>query len=119
MPENQNAVIKLNKSQSETESKIDAIKNLIFGDNIQAYDSEFESLRKDILEKKKVLEKLIDEVKTDLNGAIDSVATDVNIRITELEDKLNDKIENLSEGQVSKKMLGDLLIDLGKKVNRK
>jgi len=57
---------------------------------------------------------LIDEVKTDLNGAIDSVATDVNIRITELEDKLNDKIENLSEGQVSKKMLGDLLIDLGK-----
>lgn len=119
MSENQNAVINLNKSQNETESKIDAIKNLIFGENIQAYDSEFESLRQDILEKKRVLEELVEEVRTDLTEAIDNVSTDVGIRISELESKLNDKIENLEEDQVTKKMLGNLLIDLGEKVNSK
>jgi len=119
MSKKSNRVIELNKNGESTETKIDAIKNLIFGDNIQAYDSEFESLKKDILSKKKVLEKLIDEVREDLKTAIDNVSTDVNIRITELEDSLENKIEDLDTKTVSKSTLGKLLIDLGEKVSQK
>ena len=42
--------VKLNTVDSS--SKIDAIKQLIFGENMQAYDSEFETLKQDILNKK-------------------------------------------------------------------
>lgn len=119
MSKDQKAVIKLNKVEDSTASKIDVIKNLIFGENIQAYDSEFEAMKQDILEKKKVLEELIEEIRTDLNAAIDTVATDVNIRITELEDKLEDRIDNLETTKVDKKALGKLLIDLGEKVGQK
>ena len=34
---------------TDASSKIDAIKQLIFGENIQAYDSEFEAVKSDIL----------------------------------------------------------------------
>lgn len=119
MSKNQKAVIKLNKEEKTSASKIDLIKNLIFGDEFEAYDSEFDTLKQDILNKKKVLEELIEEVKTDLNTAIDSVATDVNIRITELEDKFEDKLESVEAAKVDKKALGQLLIDLGEKVGQK
>lgn len=119
MSKNENAVIKLNEKENVKESKIEAIKNLIFGENIQAYDSEFESLKQDILDKKKILEELIEEVRLDLKTAIDNVATDVNIRITELEDTLGDRIESLEENHVTKGTLGKLLIDLGEKVRNK
>lgn len=114
-----NNVVALDKKQEEAASKIEIIKNLIFGENIQVYDSEFESLKKDIEQKKKALEDLIEEVRQDLKTAIDNVATDVNIRITELEGKIDEKIDNLETEKVDKKMLGKLLIDLGEKVSEK
>lgn len=119
MSKNQKAVIELNKIEGSTASKIDVIKDLIFGENIQAYDSEFEAVKQDILDKKKALEELIEEVRTDLSAAIDTVATDINIRITELEGKLEDRIDDLETTKVDKKALGKLLIDLGEKVGQK
>ncbi|WP_062054018.1 hypothetical protein [Aquimarina longa] len=115
---------KENKAVEETisndpSSKIEAIKNLIFGENIAAYNSEFEKVKNDIDSKKKELEDFIDETRKELNQAIDSLSTDINIRITELEDNLTDKIEILDAKKVDKKTLGDLLINLGEKINQK
>ncbi len=107
------------KKDLETASKIELIKNLIFGENIQAYDSEFELLKKDIFSKKKALEELIEAVRTDLRMSIDDVSTDINIRITELEDKLDTRFEDLEQNQLDKKELGDLLIQLGEKIQKK
>ncbi|MBD0850332.1 fructose 1,6-bisphosphatase [Maribacter arenosus] len=118
MSKNQKAVIKLHGSQ-ESDSKIEAIKNLIFGDHIQAYDAEFEVLKQDILNKKKVLEDLIEEVGSDLRKSIDDVSTDVNIRITDLEKSLANKIDDLEDKSVGKETLGKLLIELGNKVSNK
>jgi len=106
------------KKDLETASKLELIKNLIFGENIQAYESEFELLKKDILTKKKGLEDLIEAVRTDLRMAINDVATDVNIRITELEDKMEDRFEDIEKNQLNAKELGDLLIELGNKVKK-
>jgi len=97
-------------------SKIDAIKELLFGDNIQAYDSEFEALKADILSKKKELEHLLDGVKSEILQKIDSIDTDVNIRITNLEDALNDKIEASNATNVNRKLLSDLFIKLGERL---
>ncbi|MGB5645975.1 fructose 1,6-bisphosphatase [Muriicola sp.] len=104
------------KKDLETASKLELIKNLIFGENIQAYESEFELLKKDIFSKKKALEDLIEAVRTDLRMSIEDVSTDINIRITELEDKLDERFENIEKNQLNAAELGDLLIELGKKV---
>ena len=97
-------------------SKIDAIKELIFGENIQAYEAEFELVKADVLNKKQELENLIDEVRSDLMKNIDSLSTDLNIRITELEDSINNKIKTLEDKKVNRKLLSDLFIKLGEKI---
>lgn len=112
-------VFKLNGKVETTTSKIEVIKNLIFGETIENYDSEFESVKRDILDKKKVLEDLVEQVRGDLNVAIDNISTDVNIRITEVEKNLESRIENLEDDAVNKKMLGKLLIELGEKIAKK
>jgi len=107
-----------NNNISDPSSKIDAIKQLIFGENIQEYNSEFEAVKQDILNKKQELENLIDDVKAELLQNIDNLSTDINIRITELENSLEDKAETLDEKKLDRKLFGDLLIKLGEKISQ-
>ena len=85
---------------------------------MQAYDSEFETLKQDILKKKEELEQLIDEVKSELLQNIDNLSTDVNIRITELEASLEEKTDALDEKKVDRKLLGELFTKLGEKISQ-
>ncbi len=105
------------KESENSASKLEAIKNLIFGENIVQYDSEFETLKNDLQNKKELLENYIDEVRNELMQSIDSLSTDVNIRITDLEDALQAKTEMLTEEKVDRKELGKLLISLGEKIS--
>ncbi len=104
------------KSTEDSSSKLEAIKNLIFGENIAEYNSEFETLKRDIDSKKKDLESYIDEVRKELMQSIDNLSTDVNIRITDLENSLQDKTDTLNNKKVDKKVLGQLLVSLGEKI---
>ncbi len=104
---------------TEATSKIEAIKNLIFGENIAEYNSEFEALKKDLKEKRQELEDFIEDTKKELHTAIDNLSTDINIRITELEDTMTSKTDKLDQKKVDKKLLGDLLINLGEKISQK
>lgn len=97
-------------------SKIDAIKELIFGENIQAYNSEFEAVKADILAKKQELQDLISTVESELLQNIDTLSTDLNIRITELENTVNDKLSDLDDKKASRKLLSSLFIQLGEKI---
>ena len=112
-------VIELNKKAEDATSKIEVIKELIFGEQIKEYDSEFEKIKKEILSKKKALNELIEEVRTELSEAIDNVSTDINIRISEVEQNLEGKIDELQSEKVNKETLGQLLIDLGEKITKK
>ncbi|MGB1308732.1 MAG: fructose 1,6-bisphosphatase [Oceanihabitans sp.] len=103
---------------TEAASKIDAIKQLIFGENMQAYESEFEAVKKDILSKKQELENVIEDVRKELFQNIDNLSTDINIRITDLENSLSDKTDALNQAKVDKQLLGDLLIKLGENISK-
>lgn len=101
---------------TDSNSRIEAIKNLIFGENIQQYNSEFDQVKQDLQAKKLELINLIEETRYELSKAIDSLSTDLNIRITDLESKMDERLEQLDDDKTSRAMLGDALIDLGKKI---
>ncbi len=100
-------------------SKIDVIRELIFGENISAYNSEFENLKKDIEKKRLELKNLMEDIKDELHKNIDALATDINIRITDLERNLEDKTEDLLDRKVEKDTLADFLIELGENIRKK
>ena len=109
---------KVNVNQQDNSSKIDAIKDLLFGDTINEYDSEFQALKKDLLRKKKELETLMSDVKEDLLNSIDGLNTDISTRITNLEDDLSTRAQKLEDKKIDKKTLGDLLVKLGEKIGQ-
>lgn len=110
-------VFELNQSpQSDEPSKIEVIKNLIFGEQIQVYETEFEALKKDILAKKEALDELIEEVRGELKQSIDSVSADLNHRITDLEKNLEGKFKKVGSDHIDKKALGEMLKDLGDRI---
>lgn len=100
----------------DSSSKLEAIKNLIFGENIQQYNSEFEELKADLLKKRKELKDLIEDTRDEISKSIDSLSTDLNIRITDLESKMEDRLEALDDQKTSREMLGKALIELGEKI---
>lgn len=100
----------------EQTSKIEAIKNLIFGENIAQYNQEFDQVKKEINKRKEELEVYIEEVRKELSQSIDNLSTDIGIRISELEDTVSEKTENLDHLKVDKKTIGDMFISLGEKI---
>ncbi|AZQ43484.1 fructose 1,6-bisphosphatase [Nonlabens ponticola] len=106
-----------NNSQAvDNNQKLDAIRNLIFGENIQQYDSEFDLLKKDILKKRKELQDLVDDTRDELMKSIDSLSTDLNIRISDLETKIEEDLSDMDAAKVDRNMLGDALISLAEKI---
>ncbi len=100
----------------DANSKIDAIKQLIFGENMAEYSQEFETLKKELEQRRKELSDFIDDSRKELMGAIDNLGTDLNIRISDLEDSLNEKAETLENKKVDRVQLGDLLMKMGEKI---
>ncbi|TAE35097.1 MAG: fructose 1,6-bisphosphatase [Sphingobacteriales bacterium] len=100
----------------ESASRIEAIKNLIFGENIQQIDSDFQTLRNEIDKKKEDLENYIAQVNKELSQTIDNLETDLNIRITELDSKTNDNVAMLTHKKVDRKYLGELLVNMGENI---
>jgi len=98
------------------DSKIDAIKQLIFGENMAEYSQEFETLKKELEQRRQELTDFIDDTRKELMSAIDNLSTDVNIRISDLEESLNEKADTLDAKKVNKSQLGDLLITMGEKI---
>ncbi|KAA5824069.1 fructose 1,6-bisphosphatase [Algibacter amylolyticus] len=107
----------LNGKFNSANSKIDAIKELIFGENIQAYNSEFEALKADIIAKKEELQNLMSAVESEILQNIDTLSTDINIRISDLEKSVEDKLDNLDDKKVNRKLLSELFIKLGEKIS--
>lgn len=108
--------VKTNAAPMQADSKIDAIKQLIFGENMAEYSQEFETLKKELAQRRQELSDFIDDTRKELMGAIDNLSTDVNIRISDLEDSLNEKAETLENKKVDRSQLGDLLIKMGEKI---
>lgn len=100
----------------ESAQRLEAIKNLIFGENIQQIDSDFSTLKQHVETRKEELEAFIEETRKELLGVIDNLSTEVNIRITDLEDNLNEKIEDLNDKKVNRSDLGSMLVSLGEKI---
>ena len=101
---------------SESAQRLEAIKNLIFGENIVQIDQDFETLKKLIDKRKEELESYIEDTRKEITMSIDNLSTDLNIRLTDLENSLNDKASELDHKKMDRKILGNLLVTLGDKI---
>ncbi len=97
-------------------TKLEAIKELIFGEDMQSYNEQFSALKEDIESRRQELENYMEQIKGELITSIDNMNTDMNIRITELEKALENRLDKIDSSKVDRKALGKSLESLGKKL---
>ena len=112
----QNSGDQIAANSLESAQRLEAIKNLIFGENIQQIDQDFQSLKNLIDKRKEELDTYIEDTRKELMHTIDNLSTDLNIRITDLESNLDQKAALLEHKKVDRTMLGTLLVNLGEKI---
>lgn len=108
--------LKPSLDNNESSQRLEAIKNLIFGENIQEIDQEFQLIKEHIEKRKLELESLIEITQKELNTAIDNLETDLNIRITDLDAKVDESVDDLNHRKMDRAALGNMLVTMGEKI---
>ncbi len=107
--------------------KIEAVKQLIFGENMQQYDSEFNEIKalikktrtdveNEINDTRDALNKLINQTKESLTNEISDLRSDMNKKVTQLRADMDDSVADLDEKKVNRKLLGNMLQEMGKQI---
>ncbi|WP_020527165.1 hypothetical protein [Flexithrix dorotheae] len=108
--------IEMPKMKGATDQKIDAIKQLIFGENIQEYDEEFKQIRKNILDAKTELANKLAETSKELKNMIETLRENHDKKIEDLRGQMLDEVRNLDHKKLDRNLLGDLLQEIGGKI---
>ena len=107
--------------------KIEAVKQLIFGENMQQYDSEFNEIKalikktrteieNELNDTRDALNKLINQTKDTLNSDVNDLRSDMNKKVTQLRSDMDEAVADLDERKVNRKLLGNMLQEIGRQI---
>ncbi len=114
-------------SGMSTDPKIEAVKQLIFGENMQQHDSEFSEVRatikktkqelvNEIDETRDALTNMINDTRESLTKAISDLRSDTNKKVSQLREDMDESIADLDDRKLNRKLLGALLQEMGKQI---
>jgi len=98
--------------------KLDAIKEIIFGENIKEYDSEFKKLKEEITKQREEARTMVKAMKKEIQVLIKDSDQDFKAQIEELKKEISLKIGQIESSKASKDLLAETFIELGKKLKK-
>lgn len=103
-----------NKPENEKAEmdKLDAIKEIIFGENIKAYDHEFKQLKDHINKLQAENIQLMQDMKIQFDGDMKDLKKDLKKQVDDLQSSLN----NLTQDSTSKEHMSQLLQEMANKL---
>ncbi|KYG83765.1 hypothetical protein [Roseivirga echinicomitans] len=104
------------QSISSGDPKIDAVKQLIFGESMQQYDAEFNEMKTLIKRTRNEIESELNDTRDQLNNIINELRTDMNKKVTQLRSDMDEAVTDLDNKKVNRKLLGALLQEMGKQI---
>ncbi len=96
--------------------KIEAIKEIIFGENIKEYESEFKKLSEVISKHKSDLDQKLNEFRKEANTLIEKANEDFSLQLDDLKKNTTQKINELNKAKLNRQKFGDLLKKLGEEI---
>lgn len=91
---------------SDEIEKISAIREILFGSNIQEYSKEFKEIKNLIKDNTKTLNTKIKDLKSDISEQMSDSSNNLSERISDSETRLNNKIEDTNQST------GDRIVSL-------
>ncbi|MFK7905194.1 MAG: hypothetical protein AB8B69_08720 [Chitinophagales bacterium] len=102
---------------TNTQPQIDAIRNIIFGQNMQDYDQKFSTLNDSLKQNRSEIDEKIEQTKNYLLEEMRQMENRFNAQLQELNDRLTKESERLEDKKLNRKQLGELLIEIGNKIS--
>ncbi|WP_299013748.1 hypothetical protein [uncultured Polaribacter sp.] len=97
------------EEKQQVDNRIAAVRDLIFGENIQQYNSEFEDVFNRIKALKDSNEKKLSDSVTDLENKLADLESLMEHKIADLNEDLDKKIADLEDEKADRKKLGKAL----------
>jgi len=107
--QNNSNKVKEKSLNQPADSRIAAVRDLIFGENMQQYDQDFNEVTDQIAELKKANDKNSSELATNLQVKLDAIKEATDISIAKLSEDIHKKLERLDEAKADRKKLGKAL----------
>lgn len=100
-----------------TQPQIDAIRNIIFGQNMQDYDKRFKEVNDHLNQSRQEIEALIEQTKNYLLEEMRQMENRLSNQLKELNEQLNSESERLEDKKLNRRDLGALLVEIGNKIS--
>lgn len=97
------------EDKQQVDSRIAAVRDLIFGENIQQYNNEFEDVFNRIKALENNTQKKISDSVTDLENKLADLESLMEHKIADLNDDLDKKIADLEDEKIDRRKLGKAL----------
>ena len=106
------------KNENQNDQRLEAIKELLFGQNVQEYRDEFRELKDQIKSQSKKSEEKNSELDSILSERIDQLESKVNEQFTAMNKRIEDGLAKLTVNTVDKKSLSSILIDIAQRLDK-
>ncbi|MBL4709037.1 MAG: hypothetical protein JKY48_11440 [Flavobacteriales bacterium] len=102
--------------ENVNDTKMDAIKQLIFGENMVEYDQRFQKMMEKLEDTHRLLEEKIEQLDHTLNATIVDLNSEFESKRLKLEDDFNIAFDKLDNKKTDRKALGKMLETIGTKL---
>lgn len=96
-------------SQNQEQKKLNEIRNLLFGQNVEEYRSEFEELKAIIQENKSESEQSLSGFQTDIFDRLEKLESKLNDVLQTSSETLSERLDQLSKDKVDRKTMASIL----------
>ena len=103
-------------AEDKMDPRIDAIKEIIFGENIKEYNKEFDKLKVIITKHREDQQQKLKDLRQELKSLIAELDKSMSKQLADLKTQTLNELQNSNSNNISRKQLGELLEELGKKI---
>ncbi len=96
-------------SNQPVDSRIEAVRDLIFGENMQQYDQDFTEVSSQIAELRKDTDKSLANLASNLQNKIDAFEKSTEASLEKMATDIDKKLERLDDAKADRKKLGKAL----------
>lgn len=103
-------------TQVEKDPKIEAIKEIIFGENIKEINKEFELTKAALQAQKEAFDQHLTKLQKEAKESADALRKDLETQILALKNELTASLQKLKTDAADRTSLGKMLEEIGKKL---
>lgn len=94
-------------------SKLEAVKELLFGQNMKDYEKEFQDLNAHINQNKEKFDEKLSEIKANFHHSMSEINDKFNHRMNDLEHRIMEELAEQKHQQIDKVQLAKIFKGLG------